>query len=237
MPIEDSELVDQHIDLIATQYRESPNLLGFLRVILEQLEEIRQIIAAMPDYFDLDTAVGDQLTIIGKQLGWPRCHCVCDITPVFGFACGSNPLGIEIVGFCENGTWINCHSVGSGEWCFHADDVYRRYLKARRYQMLGLYDLSSLEAAAVHIWGASARVVEAGGGQVVLTPGRLLLPSEVVELPLAFRVLPIAPGIRGYVHLGVGPVFGFGTGWSGFCATPEAEWLCPTDPHPYSCAA
>ena len=38
------------------------------------------------------------------------------------------------------------------------------------------------------------------------------------------------------VWAATGPIFGFGTGWQGFCNVPDAEWLCPTDPHAYDCA-
>lgn len=237
MPIEDTRLVEQHINLIATQYRESPNLLAFARAILEQVEEARQAIAVIPEYFDLDTAIGDQLTLLGKRLGWPRCHCVCDTSPVFGFVCGTNTLGLSIVGFCQPGTWIDCHEVGGSQLCLHDDEIYRGYLKARRYQMLGLYDIASLQTALRHVWGSAAVVVHSGNGRVVLSPRRSLLPEEIPQIPLVVRVMPIAPGIRVTVHLGVDPIFGFGTGWSGFCETPEAVWLCETDPHAYDCAA
>jgi hypothetical protein len=229
----DNELVEEQIDRVATQYRESGNLLGLMRAYLRQAEEVAQAVCAIPPFFDLDTAVGDQLTLIGKRLGWPRCHCVCDVSPVFGFDCGA-PGGPPIVGFCEGGTWVNCNEVGNSEICLSDDEVYRGYLKARRYQMLGLYDVASLEAALGHVWGPSSYVIESGRGRVVLAPGRDLTAAETRELALAIRVMPIAPGIRAEVHLGSDPVFGFGMGWGGFCE--GAVWLCPTDPHAYSCA-
>jgi hypothetical protein len=227
--------IEPQINLIATEYRESAKLIAFARTILEQIDEVARNVHAIPFYFDLDTAVGDQLTIIGKQLGWPRCHCVCSIAPVFGFACGPNPLGIPIVGFCQGGTWINCNETGSSELCLNDDEVYRAYLKARRYQMLGLYDLASLQTALRHVWGDQAFVANAAFGHVVLSPGRDLLTQELPELPLAIRVMPVAPGIKALVHLGSAPLFGFGTGWAGLCE--GGEWLCPIDPHAYDCAA
>jgi hypothetical protein len=101
--------------------------------------------------------------------------------------------------------------------------------------MLGLYDLASLQAAIRHVWGDQAVVAHAGLGEVVLAPGRGLLTRELRELPLAMRVMPVAPGIKALVHLGEGPVFGFGSGWAGLCE--DGEWLCPVDPHTYDCAA
>ena len=228
---ETGALVEQEINRVATQYRESPNLLGLMRAYLSQVEEAIQATCAIPTFFDLDTAVGDQLTLLGKRLGFPRCHCVCDVAPVFGFGCGTSPY--EIVGFCEGGTWVGCRDTGTSTICIDDDEEYRGLLKARRYQALGLYDVASLQSAARHIWGAGASVSSLGGARVVVTPGRALTAYETQVRAVAFRALPIAPGIKALTSEATGPVFGFGEGWSGFCE--EAQWLCPTDPYPYDC--
>jgi hypothetical protein len=226
-------LVEAEINRIATEYRESPRLLGLMRSYLAQIEEVAQVVCGIPSYFDILTAVGDQLTILGKRLGWPRCHCVCDVAPVVGFDCDPS-FGFQIVGFCGGGTWIDCNEVGNSEICLDDDAVYRGYLLARRYQMLGLYDIASLQNALRHVWGSTAMVAESGLGRVVLAPGRYLTAQETLEVPLVVRVMPIAPGIRAEVHLGEGLIAGFGTGWGGFCEA--ANWLCPVAPHAYDCA-
>lgn len=228
------DLVDAEISKVLTQYRESPNLLGVISAYLEQVADIMRVIHTIPLYFDLDTAVGEQLTLLGKRLGFPRCHCICTIAPVFGFECDGGYGGpYDIAGFCEEGTWIDCRDTGTSTICIDDDEVYRQMLKARRYQVLGLYDADSLQAAAEHIWGETAQVVSLGLGRVVVSPGRPLTTFEVLSRAVAFRALPIAPGIKSYTSAAVGPIFGFGTGWFGFCE--GAVWLCPTDPYPYAC--
>lgn len=230
------EMVEAEIDRLATQYREASKMLGLIRAILTQSEDAAIKLCALPSFFDIDTAIGDQLTIIGKWLGFPRCHCVCDPPKVFGFKCGGAYTGpFEIAGFCEAGsTWSGCPPIGNGEVCISDDEVYRGMLKARRYQVLGLYDIASLQTAARHIWGDTASVVSSRVGSVTLAPGRVLTSFETSVVPVVFRILPIAPGIRGMIHYGTGPIFGFGAGWGGFCES--AEFICPTDPHAYSCA-
>ncbi|MGO4672996.1 DUF2612 domain-containing protein [Bosea sp. 2YAB26] len=228
-------LVEEEVNKVATQYREATKFLGLIRAYLAQSEDAAIKLCAVPDFFDIDTAVGDQLTIIGKWLGFPRCHCVCDAPAVFGFDCGPYTGPFTIAGFCAPGsTWLGCPPLGNSTLCIDDEETYRGMLKARRYQMLGLYDIASLQAAIRHVWGGTAQVADASVGSVILAPGRALTPHETAQLPIAFRVFPIAPGIRAMAHLGLGPIFGFGAGWSGFCE--DAEFLCPTDPHTYTCA-
>lgn len=297
------DLVEAEIDRIRTQYRESPNLLAYFRHVLGQIAEAQTAVCRIPAAFDLDTAVGDQLTILGKDLGFPRRHCQGQFRPVFGFGangftgttpsvgpyfgfpcddgapeatvtgfCGGSfcadggepefgfgcstdiPRDLPVSGFCEEGTWfgctdseiapcdLGCESIipvegycEDGSWLdcdgprfddytFTDDELYRRYLRVRRYQILGLYDLDSLNAALRGIWGASAFVATMDRGQITLASGRILSNVEKQILPITVKVLPIAPGIRRLVHVDPGRPFGFGEGWGGLC---DSVWLNP----------
>jgi|GEM_PF-1489398 len=228
------QLVEEEIAKVVTQYREAWNFLAWSRVALGESEQWILATCAIPSFFDLDTAAGGQLTFLGKVLGWPRCHCVCDAAPVYGFACAGSATTIQIVGPCEEGTWIDCNDVGAGQICIDDDEIYRRMLKARRYQFLGLYDIESLQSAAIELWGANASILDSGGGEVVVSTGRYFTAFELRVLPLFFRVLPIAPGIRARVDIGEGLIAGFGSGWGGAC--DGSRIACPTDPHTYDCA-
>lgn len=260
-------LVEERIDRILTQYRESPNLLGIIRHDLGQIADIiiaangsrglvadvlsddsnvlfdtQQIVApdpdcpsspGIPEKFNIYTAVGDQLTIIGKWLGFPRCHCICQGVPLFGFSCGVTSGTVDIVGLCEGGVWFGCGDGGTADICLDDDETYRVYLLARRYQARQLWDIDSLQAAANHLWGATATVVSMGGARVAIMPGRPLTSLEMIQLPVAFRVLPIAPGITPYISYNSGVIFGFGSGWGGFC--DSSQWFCPQEFDAYDC--
>ncbi|NTA36841.1 glycine-rich domain-containing protein [Agrobacterium salinitolerans] len=71
-----SAFVEERIDKILTQYRESPRLLAIIRQDVEQIADAVIETCEIPSKFDILDATGDQLTIIGRQLGWPRCHCI-----------------------------------------------------------------------------------------------------------------------------------------------------------------
>lgn len=232
-------LVDAELGKIATEYREAEKLIGYMTAVLGEVEAAALAILAIPEAFDLDIAVGEQLTFIGKRMGFPRCHCACVSPPLYGFETDgsgntANPL-FTLRGPCESATWLKCGEVGDGSICIDDDTAYRGHLRARRYQMMGLFDIQSLGAAIRHIWGDAAWIPRSGNGEVTLAPGRALTADETARLPVTLRVLSIAPGMTISVWLPTDPVLGFGAGWVGACSA--GQMLCPIVIDPYACAA
>lgn len=225
--------VEEGIDRVMTQWRESPRLLAIMRHQLNQIVEVGNALCDIPSKHDIDTGIGDQLTNVGKRLGWPRCHCVCAAPgPVWGWDCAPASPTITYTDICDDaGCWENPEEIGSSTICFEDDETYRGYLRARRYQYLRLYDLESLQAAAQHIWGAGAVAYSMGDGKAAVAPGRALTSAETQELQLAFRVLPFAPGISTHIDLSF-PIFGLGEGWANMC---DSQWACPQPFDPYNC--
>lgn len=257
-------LVDERMNKVLTQYRESPKLLFLIRTYLKKVSETALKICDLPEHFDIDTAVGDQLTIIGKRLGWPRCHCVCDVQPVFGFECEGYESEYPVAGFCdESVTWVDCGEFGVGNICIVDDELYRKFLKVRRYQMQAFFDITSLNECLKILFGDNATVIDSGHGRAVVSAGRELTDVEIALLQLYPRILPVALGIEVRFHFDDPVVFGFGEGWGGFCdpwvdsanlttssgnvvtengdtittgvLPRDAPWMCEFDVRPYSC--
>jgi hypothetical protein len=266
MTCDPENMVQERIERVATRYRESPRFLRIVRTYLTVLASIHEQVCDLPSKFDISSATGDQLTMVGKRLGWPRCHCVCESQPVFGFECQGYTPNQPLSGFCDPGsTWAGCGEFGVGEVCIVDDEVYRGFLYARRRQFMGLFGIESLEQALVELFGSSARVLDAGRSRVVIAPGRDLTSSEEALLQLYPRVMPIALGVRVLFHFDETEVFGFGSGWGGFCEelfpdgtsivddegnafetefgveiwtgplTTGAPWMCEIDVNPYGC--
>ncbi|MCD1645237.1 DUF2612 domain-containing protein [Aurantimonas coralicida] len=210
--------VEERIDRVLTQYRESYKLLSLCRTYLEQVAELEDLAYRLIDYFDVDTAVGDQLTILGKALGWPRCHCRGQRRPVFGFACEDGECGppvIPVAGFCE-AEW-DCGGPDYVEFCFTDDEMYRRFLKARIVTLLGDYTRAGLTVASRELFGPLAVIYREDIGEVSVATSRFLSTVEISIAHLFAQVLPVAPGVRFRVWHSRGVPFGFGEGWGGFC--------------------
>ena len=214
------ELIDVMMSRILTQYRESPNLIAFIENYLVVLEEVLIEACALPAYFNLDTAVGEQLTFIGRRMGFVRTHCVCTTRLVYGIEtayCEPQPF-IQIAGLCDSAaTFIDCDESGAGTVTINDDELYRNCLKVCAYRLGNQYSWQDLTDAIQILFGENAIIVTSGNGRVVIWPGRAISNEEFVLLQVYARILPVAMGIKIFFHLGTNRIAGIGTGWGGFC--------------------
>lgn len=186
-----STRIDEKLSLVLTQYRESPNLLGMMSAYLKQVIEVQDAIAEIPSKFDLDTAVGDQLTIIGRWLGFPRAHNVPSAVPVFGFECEGQTSQYNLAGFCEGALWLGCPGVSSFNVTIAEDELYRKFLYVRRYQLLGYNDYRTFVICIKILFGSAADYTQTGR-IIDVSPGRALSDYEQTFLKVYERVLPCA---------------------------------------------
>ena len=106
--------------LVTSQYRRSPNFMAVVAMLTDSLAEAADLAAAMVSSYDLDTAVGKQLDVIGLWVGISRSIAV-PLDNWFSF-------DIPGKGFDE-GVWRRPTDPGSG--LVDMDDVsYRRVLRA-----------------------------------------------------------------------------------------------------------
>lgn len=212
-------LAEAQIDKLATQYRESNNLIGITRGYVHQVATVENTACSMLDNFDIDDAVGDQLTILGKVLGWPRVHCAGRRKAVFGFECDNEcgPPTVPVGGFCE-AEWACDGDPDFVEFTFTDDEMYRGFLKSRAITLAGEYRRDSLTEAARAMFGDLAVIWKREAGVVHLATGRLLSDTEISISHLYRQVLPVPPGIALELWHSRGAPFGFGHGWGGMCS-------------------
>jgi hypothetical protein len=67
-----SAFTDAYVALLIKQYYDKPRASAEIAAQAARWEKVRDILVAFGDAFDVDTAVGKQLDIIGKVVGLPR---------------------------------------------------------------------------------------------------------------------------------------------------------------------
>lgn len=67
-----SDYLDGNVKNLIIQYTDKPNATGTITAITQEFELVFDLINMFDEAFDLDTAVGKQLDILGKIVGIPR---------------------------------------------------------------------------------------------------------------------------------------------------------------------
>ena len=119
------------ISRLATQFRESTNLINYLKALLIEANNLEDVFCQLLEDRWIDTAVGIQLDILGSIVGQTREFIDAEIFDYFGFAI--NPIS-------QSFGSINDISVG-GRFKFVeepttgirklTDDEFRTFIKAR----------------------------------------------------------------------------------------------------------
>lgn len=122
---------DKAIDRLAVQFRESPNLIGYIRALLQENEDLEQVFQDILCERSINTAVGAQLDIIGEIVGRNRTFESVVANPFFGFngAIGSGTFGTS----GDAGTGEVFRSLSDEEYINQIldDDSYRTILRAK----------------------------------------------------------------------------------------------------------
>lgn len=65
-------LYEGYLDLITSEHRTRPKYIATVKKFLESTDSLMELSLTLPSYFDVDNAVGEQLDILGEQLGKSR---------------------------------------------------------------------------------------------------------------------------------------------------------------------
>lgn len=85
--------IDDYLALVPSANAGQPDFMAMLRVLLQPFVNIQNALAAMPDDFDIDNALGPQLDAIGVRVGLSRQLSV-PITGVY-FALDTAGVGLD----------------------------------------------------------------------------------------------------------------------------------------------
>lgn len=223
MTVDKSALADARLSRVLTQYRESPSLLGMIEAYLLEMAEVMERADAIPAAFDIDASTGDQLTMIGKWLGFPRAHPRGQRVRAFGFSRDDRPsLTYPVAGFCDSRFLCEGHDFEAKT--FSDDAEYRRFLKARAVSvnaaLANRYSRDVITDAANSLFsGGNVVIVREEGGSLTLCLTRFFTEGEKDILHMATQVLPLPLGVTVFWAHSDGVPFGSGSGWGEFCTS------------------
>lgn len=222
MTIDVNEMIDERLSRVLTQYRESDNLLGLITEYLKALGNIGAQIDELNEAFNIETSTGNQLTLIGKWLGWPRTHCEGQRLPVFGYPCEGYRINYPVKGYCE-GVRYSCAQTPYQSYTFEDDDEYRNWLIVRGAaivaQQTSNFSYPLLEQTASIIFDDDVIVVRTLPGKITLCLTRYFTEYELSILHLVKEILPLPPGIGVVWAHCDGVPYGYGDGWGDTCTS------------------
>lgn len=112
---------DDYLALITSQHQDKPNFIETVSASVAPYIAVQNVLKSLSESFDIDTATGEQLDILGAWIGRPR-RIETPLTGVY-FAWDSAP------GW-ESGVWQGAFDPDSGLVDL-PDDAYRLLLKAK----------------------------------------------------------------------------------------------------------
>ncbi|WP_186086053.1 DUF2612 domain-containing protein [Burkholderia gladioli] len=114
--------IDDYTALITSEHRRVPRFMAMAEMLGSPLVDLMNVLGGMPAQFDLDSAVGDQLDIVGEWIGLKRQVS----TPLIGiyFAFDLDGLGFD------QGVWKGPFDPDTGLVSLD-DDTYRMTLRAK----------------------------------------------------------------------------------------------------------
>ncbi|CAN0620534.1 conserved protein of unknown function [Burkholderia multivorans] len=116
-----ADLTD-YTKLITSQHRDKPRFMATVAAVVQPLVDQMNLLASMPDKFDLDNAVGDQLDTVGLWVGVSRKIR----TPLTGVYFS---FDIDGIGF-DQGIWKGPYDPDTGLTSLD-DDTYRLVIRAK----------------------------------------------------------------------------------------------------------
>ena len=111
-----SSNIQTYLDLVPSQHSNKPNFISVLNTIIQPLVDIQNLMQQMPEYFDLNLAVGVQLDAVGEWVGITR-YLPQEITGVY-FAFNEDGVGFNL------GVWKGPFDPDSGLIAM-PDSIYR----------------------------------------------------------------------------------------------------------------
>lgn len=195
------QLVDYYVNLLIIQYNGKPKAAATIRAITEQIVA-SGIYTDVLNAYNIDTAVGAQLDVIGKYVGVDRFFSVTDPVDYFAFTdyVEADPDSEDKYGLV---TYANFETeVGNGVLNYNSvltidnklvDDDYRVIIKLKIIQNNSNHSHRSIDDSIFEFFGDAVRPDSIGNMQMTYFITSQLTP--VIQAALIKNILPRPMGV------------------------------------------
>ena len=209
-------ILDYYVNLLVIQYGNKDKFKSTVRTVVDQFV-VENIPYEIRNAFNIDTAVGAQLDILGKYIGINRFYQGQNLLPsAFGFVSYGNTAASTQKGFSnytdfdtKDGYTLAYKDVLSGNLGL-GDDDYRVILKLKILQNTNDHSHKSIDDGLAMFFGDSVRADSSGDMTMdYFVPSDL---TAIMSTAIQKKVLPkpMGVGIR-YLILEKNTLFGFAT--------------------------
>lgn len=183
-------MIEQYLDRLAFQFKDSENLKGMLTAHLTDYDSLSVSLEELLSDRYLDTAQGVQLDGVGEIVGLSRPSASTDIIGAFGFLGDDTSQGFGTLDDSDVGG--NFVSLGSTAQLI-GDDLYRILIKVKiQVNKTAMTNEDVIAMISFALDGASVRYILAENTKPTYEIGRILTTFEIlVILPL----IPVLIGI------------------------------------------
>lgn len=176
-----AELIDHEtkgIARLATQYRESTNLINYIRSILKQSDELEQVFQDLLTKRSIDTAEGIQLDIIGDIVGQSRQLIDVGDLIFFGLQGVVNAGGLGDLNDPSLGARLASLDEPTSGFRTLNDEEYRLFIRAKILRNHTRSTIQEIIDAVKFITDATLVVITEGTMSYIVNIGKDLTPNE-----------------------------------------------------------
>jgi len=213
--------LEHYLERVPSWNRAHPKFMATLAAVLQPFVDAQSLLADLPSYFDLDTAIGKQLDVVGEWVNRSRYIPV----PLANLWFSLNILGKGL----NQGIWKGPYDPGSGLTRLD-DETYRRLLRAVIDANNWDGSLYQAQAAIAQFFDYSGTLVftEDRGDMSVVVGFSQVVPSVLDLMLLARNYLPLkAEGVKTYylvTSVNKTPLFGLNVGNEYISGLNQGSW-------------
>lgn len=212
---------DSYVNLITGEHQDKPNFVATIQAMTAGFADAAAVLANVPTLLDIDSAIGNQLDMIGQWVGVTR-YLAGPLTGVY-FAWDDTAL----VGW-DSGTWKDTYDPTTGITTL-PDDAYRTLLKAKTVANAWDGTIPVAEAIWSAAFGAGQYVVIQDNQDMTMIVGFVGAPLTAVQQALLtggyIPLKPVGVHVAYYaVPVNTGPLFAWDANSTTLAGWDSGSW-------------